>query len=105
MSYFTPFNIRTPFGQRGPRTRTEQFLELVFEASRTLASTLDLKQTLKTVAQMAVPQLADWCIVDLVDENGALKRLVTAHKDPNMIEVADEFAKIHPRSLDTSTGV
>lgn len=104
MPYFTPFSIKSPFGRRGPRTRTEQFLELIFEASRALASTLDLERTLKTVAQMAVPQLADWCIVDLIGKDGELSRLITAHKDPEMVEVAQEFFQAHPPNT-SNTGI
>ncbi len=105
MPQFTPFNIKSPFGRKGPRTRTEQFLELIFEASRALASNLDLEQTLKTVAQLAVPQLADWCVVDLIEKDGKLNRLITAHQDPGMVEVAHEFMRAHPPNFTSETGI
>lgn len=105
MPHLTPFNSKFQFSRRGPKNRTEQFLELIFEASRALASTLDLEQTLKTVAQMAVPQLADWCVVDLIEKDGELSRLITAHKDPDMVEVAHEFYQAHPPTKDALTGI
>lgn len=105
MAHFTPFNIKSPFSRRGPGTRSEQYLELVFEASLALASTLDLEQTLKTVAQMAVPQLADWCVVDLIEKNGDLNRLITAHNDPKMVEIAHEFFQAHPPNFSSSAGI
>ena len=41
---------------------------LLAESGRVLVSSLDYQQTLHNVAELAVPALADWCIVDLVDE-------------------------------------
>ncbi|MGH2943957.1 MAG: PAS domain-containing protein, partial [Solirubrobacteraceae bacterium] len=52
------------------------------EASRVLGSSLDYEQTLRSVAWAAVPGLADWCGVDLVDEQGARERVAAAHPDP-----------------------
>ena len=40
------------------------------EASRVLASSMDYGETLQRVARLAVPQIADWCAVDLLDERG-----------------------------------
>ena len=40
------------------------------EASRVLASSMDYAETLQRVARLAVPQIADWCAVDLLSERG-----------------------------------
>jgi signal transduction histidine kinase len=53
------------------------------EASAILASTLDYEATLAHVAQLTVPQLADWCVVDILDRDGVLRRLAVAHADPS----------------------
>ena len=57
--------------------------QLVFlaEVSTTLASSLDVETTLTNVAHLIVPQFADWCAVDAVDEDGAIRRLAVAHRD------------------------
>jgi PAS domain S-box-containing protein len=52
------------------------------EAGRQLASSLDYEATLQRVAELAVPTLADWCIVDVVEGDHSLRRLVVAHADP-----------------------
>ncbi|HUO69961.1 MAG TPA: SpoIIE family protein phosphatase [Solirubrobacteraceae bacterium] len=52
------------------------------ESGQLLVSSLDYQQTLRNVAQVAVPALADWCIVDLVDDNLRRENVVTAHRDP-----------------------
>ena len=51
------------------------------EASAALGSSLDYEETLRTVAQLAVPQIADWCAVDIVDEHGEVQRLAVSHID------------------------
>lgn len=45
----------------------EVHMRILSEAGRVLASALDLQQTLQNVAELAVSELADWCVVDLVD--------------------------------------
>ncbi len=58
------------------------------EASRLLTSSLDYLTTLKSLAELAVPVLGDWCAVDIVDDPASdewpprLTRLAVAHKDP-----------------------
>lgn len=60
------------------RAEQQRFLA---EASRTLASSLDYAATLAGVARLAVPRLADYCIVDLVDADGGAVRVEFAHVD------------------------
>ena len=62
------------------------------EAAAALASSLDYDETLRTVARLAVPRIADWCAVDMVDEAGAVKRLAVTHIDPAKVELAQTVA-------------
>src|SRR3712207_7269891 len=55
---------------------------LLAEAGRLLASSLELEETLRTVAQVAVPEFADWAAVDLVEPDGTLRQLSSGHDDP-----------------------
>ena len=52
------------------------------ESGRILASSLDYQETLRNVAEVAVPAIADYCGVDLLDDNGLLARVAVAHRDP-----------------------
>ena len=61
------------------------------EAGRVLGSSLDYEATLKRVARLSVPRLADWCIVDMLDEAGRLKRLTIANADPEQAELTDKL--------------
>src|SRR4029077_18280016 len=63
-----------------------RFLADVGEA---LASSLDYETTLKTVANLAVPDVADWCTVYILDHAGALQRLAVAHVDPDKLQLAE----------------
>jgi PAS domain S-box-containing protein len=56
------------------------------EASAVLSSSLDYRATLSAVARLAVPRLADWCGVDVVDESGRLRRVAVAHVDPARVD-------------------
>ncbi len=53
------------------------------EASRQLAGSLDYETTLASVARLAVPDLADWCFVDLLGGDGSTRRVALAHADPS----------------------
>jgi PAS domain S-box-containing protein len=63
--------------------RAQERFGFLAEASATLSSSLDFEETLRTVARLAVPVLADWCAVHVKDAEGAPMRLVIAGMDPN----------------------
>src|SRR5690349_20904456 len=68
-------------------------LAFLAEASTVLASSLDYHTNLMTVAKLAVHRLADWCAVDVVDENNGFHRVALTHRDPQRAEWAREFQK------------
>jgi signal transduction histidine kinase len=64
----------------------EQRLAFLSEASRLLSSSLDCNTTLRALADLAVPRLADCCVIELVDENGGIDRLRIAHTEVSQQE-------------------
>jgi PAS domain S-box-containing protein len=56
--------------------------EFLSEAGRLLVSSLDYERTLKSVAGMALPYLGSWCFVDLVEDDGSMRRVAVVHADP-----------------------
>jgi serine phosphatase RsbU (regulator of sigma subunit)/PAS domain-containing protein len=60
---------------------------LLAEAGRLLASSLELDDTLRTVARLAVPEFADWAAVDLVEPSGSLRQHSSGHADPRKDEL------------------
>jgi PAS domain S-box-containing protein len=88
------------------RRSEESFRRLVFlaEAGRVLAASLDYTETLHNVAHLAVPEFADWCVVDVV-EHGHIRRLSVAHADPDKEKSAWELVRRYPPRADAATGV
>jgi signal transduction histidine kinase len=76
------------------------------KASGLLGSSLDYEETLRNVARLAVPRMADWCAVDLADAGDNTFRLVTvAHVDPDRVAFATELRRKFPPDPDADTGV
>jgi len=69
-----------------------------------LSSSLNYEATLAAVARLAVPALADWCAVDIVDGH-QLKRLATAHVDPAKVASVAELARRYPPNPSSPNGV
>ena len=78
------------------RRRVEQGLHLLGEATRVLVSSLDYGVLLQEVARLAVPALADWVVVDIVEENRVVRPVAVAHADPRKEEVARELQRRYP---------
>lgn len=74
-------------------------------ATETLMSSLDYEETLRNVAWLAVPEIADWCSVDLVDERGARRHVGVAHPDPAKLELAELVRRFEPAELDPQLGI
>jgi PAS domain S-box-containing protein len=75
------------------------------EASRVLGSSVDYEQTLRNVARAAVPQIADWCAVDLVDDEGERQTVVAAHRDPQKLALAERLRAYEPRRPNPEQGL
>ncbi len=73
--------------------RAQEALHLLSEASRLLGSSLEYEVTLRSVARLLVPRLADWCSVDVLEEDGRLKRLAVAHVDAEKVRWATELTR------------
>lgn len=66
------------------------------EVGHVLATTLDYEQTLRQVARLVVPRIADWCAVDVLSDNGEIQRLAVAHVDPAKELIAADMAVRYP---------
>jgi hypothetical protein len=75
------------------KTRRAEFLA---HASKVLASSPNVEATLAAVANLAVPQIADLCVVDLVDEQGRFTPLAVAHVEADKIALVRELRRMYP---------
>jgi signal transduction histidine kinase len=80
-------------------------LAFLAEASKLLSSSLDYQQTLRSVAQLAVPRIADWCAVDMLTGPRTVELLAVAHVDPAKIRWAVELRRRDPVDLDRPVGL
>jgi len=85
--------------------RAEHRAVFLAQASAVLASSLDYGQTLRNVAQLAVPEVADWCAVDLVDDDGDRLPVAVAHVNPDRLSLAEELRGYEPERLDPEQGL
>ena len=80
--------------------------EFLARAGEALVSSIDFEAILATVAQLAVPAIADWCAVDLVESPGARSRQVAvAHADPSKVRFAREVGERYPPDPRAPRGV
>jgi len=84
--------------------QAEQRQAFLAQAGQVLASSLDYEQTLKRVAQLAVPWLADWCAVDMPGQDGAIEQVALAHVDPRKVAQAEELRRRYPPEPTAPTG-
>ena len=84
--------------------RAERQSALLAQVSAALASSLDYEQTLRNVAQLAVPELVDWCAVDLRDDDGDRRPVAIAHSDPERLQIAEELRNYGQVRLNPNEG-
>jgi signal transduction histidine kinase/ActR/RegA family two-component response regulator len=99
-----------PIGMRGvtmditERKQAQERMSFLAAAGEALASSLDYETTLERLARLAVSEMADYCLIDLVDAEGEVRRVVTAHTDPTQDAVVEELRGFPP-SLSKPDGV
>src|SRR5262249_27279805 len=93
------------FSDNTERQRLEHSLRFLADASATLATLVDYDATLQQVAQLAVPQFAAWCGIDLAGPNGSLERVAVAHVDPAKVELAKELHRRYPPDPGAGRGI
>jgi PAS domain S-box-containing protein len=85
--------------------RTQLAERFMAEASRMLASSMDYAETLTRIAELAVPQIADWCAVDVLSESGEIERVAIHHGDPAKIALAERLEQRYHAPLDAPVGI
>ena len=74
------------------------------DAGRILGSSLDSTATLRQIADLIVPAVADWCAIDLLDGDGHLVPLALAHRDPERTRLVEELRTKYPADPDAPVG-
>src|SRR5205823_250435 len=83
------------------RRRIEERTRFLARASELLSESLDYEETLDAIAQMGVPSLAGYLVVDLLEEDGSTRCVAAAHVDPEKAELVRELRLAYPPTRDT----
>jgi signal transduction histidine kinase/CheY-like chemotaxis protein len=76
---------------RAAAERARKHLELLAKAGEVLSRSLEPETTLQGIASILVPEIADWCRIDLMDANGVMQRALTYHSDPERARFGTEL--------------
>lgn len=75
--------------------RAERTLRYLADASKILGASLDLTETIQSLASLVVPELADWCSVSVL-EAGKIRLVAGAHSDPANVELVRRLDERYP---------
>lgn len=88
------------------RKNAETNLNFLTRASVQFSASMDYRQMLQNIASVVVPNLADWCSVEMLTDDGQLEQAVVVHKDPKKVEWAKALRKKQGApDMDAPTGV
>ena len=87
------------------RKRIEQDLRFLAQASAEFATMTDIQPTFQRLARLAVPTFADWCVVDLLRDDGELERVAVAHANPEKASIAASLHRQLPPDPDMPHGI
>ena len=76
--------------------RREEKHQFLAEASAALISSLDYEETLRKLAALAVPRLADWCSIEMLQGEERSEQLAVAHVDPAKVSHAWRLRERYP---------
>jgi PAS domain S-box-containing protein len=83
--------------------QAEEALAFFAKASTTLAALVDHRSALQQSARIAVPYLADWCVVYVVDEHGDIEYHAHAHRDPSKEQLLTQMLTHSPLDWNSNT--
>jgi PAS domain S-box-containing protein len=83
------------------RSRSEEQLRFLGQANELLVASLDWEKTLAAIAEIAVPALAGYLVIDLLDDDDELHWVVAVHADPEKTELVRELRGRYPPTLHT----
>lgn len=87
-----------------PSPASDESLRLLADAGTLLSSTLDTRQLLENLAHLVVPRLADWCIVDIADEEEVIQRVAVVCNDRAHEALAESLRGTELRDPDPTKG-
>lgn len=87
------------------KKKIENNLQFLAHASKILSSTLDYNKTLRSVAKLAVPYIADWCVIDMINEIGELTQVEIGSVDPKKARLLKKIRQKYPINMYAKQGI
>ncbi|MFB9994516.1 GAF domain-containing protein [Deinococcus oregonensis] len=84
---------------------SREHLAFLAAASALLATSLNIRETLQRLGQLAVENMADWATVFLPDEHGQLQLMTAVHRDPDQRALLNTFMDQYPLNMTEQYGV
>jgi PAS domain S-box-containing protein len=72
--------------------------EFLLKATQVLSEVFDYREMVERLAEVSVPVLADLCLIDIVEEDGQIRRMAARHADPAKRSLTEELRKVFPPS-------
>jgi PAS domain S-box-containing protein len=73
------------------RVRATQLARLMADVGMHLDESRDVASTIEAATSVAIPAIADWCLIDLVEPDGSLRRVGAAAGDPELQAIVDRL--------------
>jgi PAS domain S-box-containing protein len=88
---------------RAEAVEARRRLALLAAAGPALSASLDYTETLERITRLLVPELADWCLLDVAEDDGTINQLAAAHADPGKEDLLTKL-KEHRRFGEDDAG-
>lgn len=93
---------------RESKTKLEEVhrkLSFLAETARRMSTTMDFTKRLKTFAKMVVPEIADWCAIDILTDTDMLETVAVGHVDSDKLQIVKEYKNKHHPDPNRSDGI
>ncbi|WP_141330817.1 ATP-binding protein [Myxococcus sp. AB025B] len=88
-----------------PASSESARLAFLYRAGEALGASLEWRTVLRRLAELVVPELADWCAVDVLGDDGRVERVAAAHREPGRVALMHELFRLRPVGLTTSDAI
>ncbi len=86
------------------RLQAKARTDFLLRAGRTFVESMDYETTLRRVAELAVPEIADWAAVHLLEAADRLRRIAVVHRDPRRLALIEELRRRIPLDFNEPVG-
>lgn len=83
---------------RAEAVKARRRLALLAEAGSRLSTSLDYRATMEQISRLIVPELADFCIVDIASDNGGPPKTTAIHSRSDREELLNRLVELRNRS-------